>query len=206
MGQRDRLKLGILFNVSRNWLGGVYYIINLVKALNFLDETDKPELVVFYGEELSDFTDEFDYSHLTLVPWEFESPLKGYLKSWLTRKNVFSNELVNRYDLDGIYPEWNQPVPVQDAYDREVKSVSWFADLQHKYYPEFFSKIQLLQREFRLRLILRHTNDLVVSSKAARNDFEKFYSIRNDLNLHVLNFVSIIDDFNFSNVKVKASQ
>lgn len=202
MGKNNRLKLGILFNVSRNWLGGVYYIINLIKALNTLDDTDKPELVVLYSEELKDFTGEIDYPYLSLELWDFETPLRGYLKSWVKRRNVFSNDIVNQFQLDGVYPEWNQPLSVDFAYDRKVKSVSWFADLQHKYYPEFFSSIQLIMREARLQLMLRHTNDLVVSSKAARDDFKKFYSLKDDLNIHVLNFVSIIDDFEFVDFEI----
>lgn len=199
MGRNDRLKLGILFNVSRNWLGGVYYIINIIKALDTLDEVDKPEILVFYNEELKDFVQEIEYSHLTLERWEFESPAKGYIKSWMTGKNAFTNNIVKTFNLDGLYPEWNIPINAKQSYDNNsnVKSISWFADFQHKYYPEFFSRKQLLMRELRLRFILRNASDLVVSSKSAKKDLEKFYSLRNDLNIHVLNFVSIIDEFHF---------
>lgn len=206
MGNENRLRIGILFNVSRNWLGGVYYIINLIKSLDHLDESDKPELVVFYSRELKDFTNQLQYSRLTLVPWSFETPFMGYLKSWVKQKNCFSNDLVIEYKLDGIFPEWNQPVKISKAYDKPIKSVSWFADLQHKYYPEFFSKKQWLMREFRLKMMLRNTGDLVVSSKAAENDFKKFYDLKKDLRIHVLNFVSIIDDFDFKNKSTLRSE
>lgn len=201
MGQTKRLRIGILFNVSPNWLGGIYYILNLIKALDVLDESEKPELVVLYNENLKDFTREIEGLKLTLVPWKFETPLKGYLKSWVTRRNVFSYEIVNKFGLDGIYPEWNQPIPVSSAYGGKVMSVSWFADLQHKYYPEFFSWKQSLLREFRLRLILKNANHLIVSSKATQRDFKKFYALRDDIALHVIRFVSMIDDFNFETLE-----
>jgi len=201
MGQTNRLRLGILFNISPNWLGGVYYIINLINALNALDEADQPEIFVFYSKNLEKFTHQIEYTHLSLIQWDFDSPLKGYLKSWLTRRNTFSNDIVKQFDLDAIYPERHQPLPVKKAYDQKVKSVSVFLDLQHKYYPEFFSKRQLFLRELRLKLILKHTNDLVVSSAVTREDFKKFYSLREDLNIHVLNFVSIIDDFDFDGIE-----
>jgi glycosyltransferase involved in cell wall biosynthesis len=195
MGNENRLRIGILFNVSRNWLGGVYYIVNLVNALNHLDEDDKPELFLFHSEELKDFIPQIRYTKLNVVPWDFPSPLQGYAMSWIRQKNWFSNDLALQYRLDGIYPEWNQPIHFSRAYSRPLRSVSWFADLQHKYFPEFFSKKQLMMREFRLRMMLRNTEHLVVSSIAAENDFRKFYKLRSDLKVHVLNFVSMIDNY-----------
>ncbi len=195
MGEGNGLRLGILFNVSRNWLGGVYYIVNLVNALNSLEEKEKPEIFLFYTDELKEFLPQISYTKLETVPWAFPTPVKGYLSSWTKQKNRFSDDLAVQYELDGIYPEWNQPVHYSRAYSRPLHSVSWFADLQHKYYPEFFSRKQLMMREFRLRMMLRNTEHLVVSSKAAENDFRKFYRLRSDLKVHVLNFVSIIEDY-----------
>ena len=47
-----RLKLGILFNFSSKWMGGIIYIINVVKTLNFLDDDEKPEIFLYYTPEL----------------------------------------------------------------------------------------------------------------------------------------------------------
>jgi len=74
------------------------------------------------------------------------------------------------------------------------KTVSWFADFQHKFYPEFFSKLTLLQRELRVRLTLRNATDLVLSSHDAVSHLHKFYKIKDKLNIHVLQFASNIDD------------
>ncbi|MBE9048764.1 glycosyltransferase family 4 protein, partial [Pleurocapsales cyanobacterium LEGE 10410] len=157
------------------------------------------EILLFYNSELKDFLPQFQYSKLKMIQWEFPPVVKGYLQSWIKQKNIFSNELVMQYELDGVYPEWNQPIFFKHAYDKSVRSVSWFADLQHKYYPEFFSKWQWIMRESRLRLMLRNTEDLVVSSKAAEEDFKRFYNLRKDLKIHVLNFVSLVDDFSIEN-------
>ena len=45
---KKRLRLGILFYFSPKWMGGIVYIKNLIRILNFLDDDDKPEVVVFY--------------------------------------------------------------------------------------------------------------------------------------------------------------
>ena len=83
-----RLKLGVLFHFDSSWMGGIIYIINVVKTLNFLDDEEKPEITLFYKPELSRFLDEFDYPYLKLVEWNFPPLIKGNIKSWLLRKNL----------------------------------------------------------------------------------------------------------------------
>ena len=37
---KKRLRLGILFYFSSKWMGGIIYIGNLIKTLDFLDDYD----------------------------------------------------------------------------------------------------------------------------------------------------------------------
>lgn len=186
-----RLKLGIIFNFSSSWMGGIIYIINIVKALNFLDDKDKPEIYLFYKPDLSRFLDEFDYPYINLVEWDFPSLIQGNIRSWLLRKNLFIEEILKKYPLDSVYPLQDYPVRIRT----NVKLVSWSADFQHKHYPEFFSKKQLLGRNRRVKNALRNADHLVLSSHDAHNDLKKFFKVRSGLNIYVYHFVSIIDGF-----------
>ena len=47
MADRRRKKIGIIFNFKGYWLGGAYYVQNIIKALNHLEENDKPEIIIF---------------------------------------------------------------------------------------------------------------------------------------------------------------
>ena len=47
------LSIGIIFNFSKNWFGGVNYIINIIQTLNTLPSHEKPDLTVFYAKQLS---------------------------------------------------------------------------------------------------------------------------------------------------------
>jgi glycosyltransferase involved in cell wall biosynthesis len=76
-----------------------------------------------------------------------------------------------------------------------TKLISWYADLQHEYYPEFFNRRKILERTLRIKFILRNTDDLVVSSQAVANDFVRFFRLRKEMRMHIFHFVSIIDDF-----------
>jgi len=200
MDTNGRKRIGILFNFDRSWLGGVYYLINIIKSLNYLEEENKPEIILFYNKNLADFVDKIEYPYLKPVLWEFPSVYKGYLKSILLQKNIFVDEILNQYKLVGIYPVNDQPVFSKKAQKNNIQLVAWFADLQHKFFPEFFSKKKLLLRETKLRLLLKNTSNLVVSSNDVESHFNKFYTIRKDLSIKVLPFVSIIDNFNFNNI------
>jgi len=186
-----RLRLGIIFNFSPQWMGGIIYVVNLVKTLDHLDDKDKPEIFLFYNPNLKKFLDEFNYPYLKVIEWSFPSIIEGYFKSWLKRKNVFYDDLINKYSLDAVYPANSYPVKNKT----KAKIVAWYADLQHKYYPEFFSRIKILHRNIRIYLMLRNASDLIVSSQSVRNDFTKFYKIREGLKFHVFHFTSVNDDY-----------
>ena len=157
---KKRLRLGILFYFSPKWMGGIVYIINLIKTLDFLDDYDKPELLLFYKPENEKFINEIKYPYLTTIRWIFPSILWGNLKSILLRKNIFVNRILKEYDLDAIYPIHDFPVRTRT----KTKLISWWADLQHKHYPEFFSKKQIAGRNLRIKFILKNCDYLVLSS------------------------------------------
>ncbi|MBE0655521.1 MAG: hypothetical protein IH594_17090, partial [Bacteroidales bacterium] len=172
-------------------MGGIIYILNVIRMLDFLEDKEKPELILFYRPDLKRFVDEIKYPYLRSIEWEFPAIKSGYIKSWFTGKNFFVNKILVENELDGLYPMHDYPVKIKS----KTRLVSWYADLQHKYYPEFFPRKKILERTARIKFILRNSDDLVVSSMAVADDFKKFFRIRKDLNIHVFHFVSVIDDF-----------
>jgi glycosyltransferase involved in cell wall biosynthesis len=191
-----KMKLGILFNFSSSWMGGIIYIINVVKTLNFLDDDEKPKIFLFYKPDLRRFLNEFDYPYLNKIEWDFPSLIKGNIKSWLLRKNLFIREILKKYPLDVVYPLQDYPVRTKT----NVKLVSWSADFQHKHYPEFFSKKQILGRNRRVKNALKNTDNLILSSHDAHKDLVKFFKVRKELNIHIYHFVSILDDLDHVNI------
>lgn len=185
-----RFKLGIVFNFNPSWMGGIIYIMNLIRTLDFLDDNEKPEILLFYRPDLKSFTANINYPYLKLVPWIFPQVVPGYLKSWLIRKNVFISDILSQFRPDALYPLHDYPVRTSS----KTRLVSWYADLQHEYYPEFFSWKKRVERTQRIKFILKNSNDLVVSSNSVYNDFKKFFRMGNGLKVHVFHFVSVIDD------------
>ncbi|MCF8380656.1 MAG: glycosyltransferase family 4 protein [Bacteroidales bacterium] len=194
---QNKLKIGIIFNFQASWMGGVIYILNVIKILNFLNDEEKPEIILFYNPDLKKFVDQISYPYLQAVEWNFPNIYNGYIKSWLTGKNVFIKDIIKRYELNGLYPLHDYPVKTITS----TKLVSWYADLQHEYYPEFFSRKKIIERTLRIKFILKNSGDLVVSSQAVMNDFEKFFGLRKGIKVHIFHFVSVVDDFSELDIK-----
>jgi glycosyltransferase involved in cell wall biosynthesis len=184
-----RMRLGLIFNFNPKWTGGIIYLINAIRILNFLEDKDKPLVVVFYNPQLKKYIDEIDYPYIEKVAHDFPSIYKGYVQSFLKNKNVFVHDLVVSHQLDAIFPMHDYPVKSK----LDAKLVSWYADLQHFYYPQFFTKRKRIERNERIKLILKNSKDLVVSSQAVKDDFLKFFNVPKTLNIHIYHFVSIIE-------------
>jgi glycosyltransferase involved in cell wall biosynthesis len=195
---KRRLKIGIIFNFSPDWMGGIVYIVSLIKTLDYLDDQDKPEVILFYRSDLKRFVDEIKYQYLKVLEWEFPSFYKGYLQSWLSRKNIFVDNILRHYDLDGLYPLHDFPVKTKTG----TKLVSWYADLQHKYYPENFTWKKIIERNARIRFMLMNSNELVVSSHSVASDFAKFFKLPKTLSLHIYRFVSDVDGYDTIDINI----
>ncbi len=194
---KKRLKIGLLFNFQSVWMGGITYILNLIKTFNYLDDEEKPEIILYYSSALKKYISDIDYPHITFSEYPAHPVALGYIMSWLNRKNLFIDDLIVQDSLDAIYPVRDCPVKSKT----NAKVIAWYADLQHKVYPEFFTRSTLLHRTLRLNLMLRNATNMVVSSQAVRDDFDRFFKIRKKLRFHIFHFVSINEDFEQANIK-----
>jgi glycosyltransferase involved in cell wall biosynthesis len=188
--ENSRFRLGIIFNFNPKWTGGLIYILNCIKILNFLEDKDKPTLVIIYPEYLKKHLEDVDYPYIEIVTHQFPSIYKGYLQSLFKNKNIFVHDLVKQHQLDAVFPMHDYPVKSK----LDAKLVSWYADLQHIYYPQFFTKRKRFERNARIKMILKNSRDLVVSSQAVKDDFQQFFKLPKSLKIHIYHFVSIIDN------------
>lgn len=189
--QKKRVRIGILFNFQPTWMGGITYILNLIKTFNYVNDDQKPEIVLYYSEALKKYIAEIDYPHIQFVEYNIKSVAKSYIMSWVKRRNLFTDDLIERDNLDAIYPVRDCPVKSR----AKAKIIAWYADLQHKIYPDFFTRSTLLHRTLRLKFMLRNATDMVVSSQAVKDDFDHFFTLPKKLRFHIYHFVSINDDF-----------
>ena len=172
----NRIKIGLIYAYSEQWIGGTYYITNLISALGNLPDADKPELIILSNKK--------DFKYLcSLVNYPYlkfdelnENPNSKLLKTLnrvsqrLIKKKIFKRRF-NEVVL-AVFPFRNvnylENVPVE-------KRIFWIPDFQEKHYPEFYSQ-EHLERELEVNTkIVTESRKLLLSSQDAENDLKKYY-------------------------------
>jgi glycosyltransferase involved in cell wall biosynthesis len=175
---RKRKRLGIIYRYNENWTGGNYYIENLVKSLNVLDDSEKPMIYVF-SENKSDFLalkNAVGYPHLRYWPYIISNFFWRAINR-ITRSLAGRNWIDNRPrdgQLDLLFPN-----PFETFFDQlrgEIK-VNWIPDFQEKYFPEFFSEQEILHRTNEHKRVSESATIVIFSSEDAQKDFERLYPL-----------------------------
>jgi glycosyltransferase involved in cell wall biosynthesis len=169
----NRIKLGLIFSNNENWIGGTYYVLNLVHALNTLPTNEKPQVIV-----LSTNSADFELVEKTGYPflqYQNPKPKKGNIVEVVINKlcRFFLHRNLIDKRLSGKQVDVLFPAKFDDWYGRIPAKVFWFADFQHIIYPNFFSEQEIQDRNLFLNAIASTRNILLVSSQSAQNDWEK---------------------------------
>jgi len=196
-----KLSIGIIFNFSKNWFGGINYIINIIKTLNTLPLEKKPFLTIFYNRELSSELYKIkviNYENIRFKELNYFLPRGlNYLFSVLFNKNYFFKKEFENFN--SIYPFNDLPAHQKT----KVKLVSWIPDFQHKFYPKYFNKIHLVLREFKFKKIFKNADITVLSSKDSQDCLFKFYEFNRSAVIPFVSFIESKDSVDFKLVKDK---
>jgi glycosyltransferase involved in cell wall biosynthesis len=173
---KNRKKLGLIFSYDEQWIGGTYYTINLILALNVLTEEEKPEIVAFSNEE--DFTKlqkETQYPYLKYELFKQEkldvlSRLMNKITSKLFKVVIIKQQYKGHLDALFIMQRsgYLESIPFE-------KRIYWIPDFQDKHYPEFFTQDGLAKKHERSQWIADHAKNIILSSEAVKKDWEGFY-------------------------------
>jgi len=174
MGTRKRL--GLIFSYNEQWIGGTYYIINLVHALNCLPQDDKPEILLFSNEkDFNQLAEETGYQYLL-----FEDLIKGEysrIEKFLNRVSfkLFGKKTIQKRfikDIDALF------IMQRSKYLESIsaeKRIYWIPDFQEKHYPQFFTEDGLKYKDERSKWIHQNARKIVFSSHAVLSDWNNFY-------------------------------
>lgn len=141
--------IALNFDLNENWIGGSYYIRNLVSALALLPEAEQPHISLISEHRKSvEFIEETCYEYL----------------SWI-KPEQFNNR-PHDFPFDAIFP-WASP-------DQNYRTISWIPDFQELHLPLYFSEAEIASRRHHHRLRFQ-TAGLVVSSEDVLGDVHRFY-------------------------------
>lgn len=182
-------KIGLLFAGDSNWMGGVYYTVNVLESLKSLPVTEQPFVYLFYNKSTpEEVLQTISYSKLKMIRNEFFKPFKRLLKK-VSGKAVTGKDLYASLKLDGLFPVTKFLPFYQDA---GTNVFFWIYDFQHKFLPEMFYDEENKFRDENFENMATHAKHIVVSSHDAAGHFKKFFP-QSKAMVHVLQFVSLID-------------
>ena len=188
-----RLRIGLIFTGSIDWVGGLYYIHNIISSLKELPEEKKPFLLIIpdWGTP-KEYISTLGYPYARIFsPFEHKLSRRIYNRIFkaLTSRNRFYDWMTKKFDLQWLYP-FHDFRPEMDSVND--KKISWIYDFQHKLLPDLFTKDELERREKEFSLITGKSRRIVVSSYDSMNQLKRFYP-DTKASVVVLQFVSVID-------------
>lgn len=170
-----RIKVALIARNFSGWTGGVYYLLNLVQALNLLPDSSKPKLVIIYWDDESKANIKaLNYPYIRFVHFRFNLPKfkRGInkLSLLLLQKKIIDDTYFNKQLAQYIFPN-----PIEDKFKYIPHKLYWIPDFQEKYLPHFFSSEEVTKREKQLEYLSCGNKNIVFSSKDALSDLNKFF-------------------------------
>ncbi|WP_426092168.1 glycosyltransferase family 4 protein [Flavobacterium sp. DSR3-2] len=196
-------RVGIIYNYNENWIGGAYYIQNLIRSLNFLPEKEQIQLYILSGSKafFQELKQSTGYAHLKFLEYPSSYNVLERIVNKFSLRVIKKKIIKRKIQLDWVFPLYHIPENL-----KHIKNlIFWIPDLQEKFLPKFFSPEEVKQRFDCNEKMVVLNHRIVFSSQAALNDFNIFYpNSKNDKK--VLQFAvvhPILNQENMCEVKAK---
>ncbi len=197
---KKKINLAIIFPSINDWLGGLNYFINLITALKLIQKKNF-NFKIFSSIENKKILK-------NLVPKKnivYTNSLKKFSFNYILRKvleKIYKNDIF----LEKIFMKYGINIISHNKPFKNIKSICWIPDLQHKILKKNFNEKEILQRDKIFENYLINGTKVITSSKVAKNHLIKSYKHLNIKKVNVLNFVPLIKISkikNFSEIKKK---
>lgn len=185
------LRIGLIMQGGRGWVGGTEYIKNIICALASLptDVRSTFEVCLICSDslntdlhsEINPYIQDICYSGVNLDPFTLQEipvePLNMQRRILdKIKKNICKihnprfNSFLRNHKISFVYPYFT----AKDT-QKSYSSAAWIYDFQHKYLAQFFTEQEIVRRDTAFSLMARHAPTVVLSSNAAEADFHKFF-------------------------------
>ncbi|NVM63726.1 glycosyltransferase involved in cell wall biosynthesis [Mucilaginibacter sp. SG538B] len=194
-----RKRIGLSYTYNENWIGGTYYIENLVNALNALNDEEKPHIVLLTDsyESFRTAQQKFNYPYISFQLGSGEANKGFQLLNRITNRlfniRLFSQKIKA---LDAVFPYYKS-----EQQSAAKKKIYWVADFQEHFAPEFFSKDDIASRLKNQQEIQASTGHLIVSSNTALGHFKSIFP-QHTVKVNVLPFAVAHPPYQDINIKL----
>ncbi len=170
----ERKKIALLFLYDEQWMGGTYYVLNLIEALKTIDDSQKPFLKII----VTTANEEAIIRNLNYPYFEIVFDNKAGISFFKRGVNFLAKKLLKQH-LFKSYPAISDCVAVFPVFSAHIRYYTtpfyWIPDFQELYYPGFFSAREILRRISHHKKIASKKCHVVFSSHDACNSFNTFY-------------------------------
>ena len=178
---KKSLRIALIMQGGPEWLGGMEYIRNIIFALASLPADIRATFEV--SLIANSFTDsgfiksiEPFVKRVYFLDEEIRLTLFERI-IWKIRKHLFKQPWYNVFDIFLIRKNFDFIYPYQKTYyGKNLKNAAALIyDCQHKYFPQFYSKKEIKQRDEAFSDMAEHAPLIIFSSRSSAADFKKFY-------------------------------
>ena len=175
------LRIGLLMQGGRGWIGGTEYIKNIILALSSLPDEEREtfEIYLLYSQSLGTDIQNQLKTYLDNV-YNLEHELESFTflnrLKWKIQRIVFRqsdsrfSDFLKKNKLNFVYPSL---VPRNE--NLLYQGCPWIYDFQHKYLPHLFTQSDIEVRDRGFTQIADLSSRVVLSSRTAAADFQKFF-------------------------------
>ncbi|GAF04937.1 glycosyltransferase [Saccharicrinis fermentans] len=173
----DRKQIGLIYAYNETWIGGTYYVENIIKALDALPDGEKPFLHIFTKDEdtYRQLQEKVNYPHckyhsLTVTLGLFKRFI-NFVSVKTTGKNYIRG-IKNEKEISFYYPNPNAFI-FKDVSPKKL--VYWIPDFQEIHLPHCFSEAELGNKALQRSHMALTAQNIVFSSSDALKDFQQLY-------------------------------
>jgi len=188
-----RKRVGFLFSYNENWIGGTYYLLNIINALNTLKDDKKPLVLLLTDDKnnINIVKDQTKYPYLEYIAF----PIKlSIFQRAVNKVGYFFNFTVFEKDLKNPPIDFLYPSQHTNILGDSLKKIFWIPDFQEEFLPHFFSEKELVKRKNHKIDIAKNADIVVFSSEDAQSHFYKLYPNTN-AKTFVIHFAVTHPDF-----------
>jgi glycosyltransferase involved in cell wall biosynthesis len=187
----ERKHITLVYQYNDNWIGGTYYIHNIIRSLKLLPDEEKPALLILHDINSGiDVIKNFNYPYISFLPFNFK--LGGLKKLANKFSRFFIGKKLFKLRLPAAVGNNVYPLATNMSNKNIGNGYYWIPDFQEYYLPHFFSKLEVYSRKAINKEMVTACYPIVFSSKTAAADFDKFYP-GNKNKKRILSFTSFID-------------
>ncbi|NQX55241.1 glycosyltransferase family 4 protein [Pedobacter panaciterrae] len=185
------IRVGFLLNFPISYKGGINYFKNLFYALNKFHSNDV-KIILFVSSGLEDeyvalFEQYAEIVKTKVIERKSFQWFVSKIGERILRFDALTYRLLLKHQID-VVSHSNYVFP-----GKNIKSINWIPDFQYFHFPKLWTKKQLKATVQLHSNLIKRSDNIVLSSVAAFNDFNTEYAAYKD-RVHVVNFVSQPDN------------